>query len=61
MDGPYLNKKIFFNTLGRDYIATVCRSAHKVAPSVQLFLNEQFGNYTGEEVEVFFGLLHHLK
>jgi len=61
MDGPYLDKNIFLNTLGKDYIAAVFRMAHEVDPSVQLFLNEQFGNYTGEGVEVFFGLLQHLK
>ena len=61
MDGPYLDKKIFLNTLGKDYLAAVFQITHKVTPSVQLFLNEQFGGHTGEEIEVFFGFLHHLK
>ncbi len=61
MDGPYLDKNIYLNTLGKEYIAEAFRIAHEVDPSVQLFINEQFGNYTGEGVEVFFDLLKWLK
>jgi endo-1,4-beta-xylanase len=57
MDGPYLDKNIYLNTLGKEYIAEAFRIAHEVDPSVSLFINEQFGNYTGEGVEVFFDLL----
>ncbi|MCH2664670.1 endo-1,4-beta-xylanase, partial [bacterium] len=60
MDGPYLDKNIYLKTLGKDYIAEAFRIAHEVDPSVQLFLNEQFGNYEGENVEVFFELLEWL-
>ena len=60
MDGPYLDKNIYLNTLGKDYIAEAFRIAHEFDPSVQLFLNEQFGNYEGENVEVFFELLEWL-
>lgn len=61
MDGPYLDKNIYLNTLGKDYIAEAFRIAHEVDPTLQLFLNEQFGNYTGEGVEVFIDLLEWLK
>ena len=61
MEGPYLDKNIYLNTLGKEYIAEAFRIAHEVDPSVQLFLNEQFGNYTGANVEVFFDLLEWLK
>jgi endo-1,4-beta-xylanase len=60
MDGPYLDKNIYLNTLGKSYIAEAFRIAHEVDPTVQLFINEQFGNYTGEGVEVFFELLEWL-
>jgi endo-1,4-beta-xylanase len=60
MDGPYLDKNIYLNTLGRGYVAEAFRIAHEVDPTLQLFLNEQFGNYTGEGVEVFFELLQEL-
>jgi len=60
MDGPYLDKNIFLNTIGRDYIAETFRVAHEVDPSVQLFLNEQFSRYEGELVGVFFDLLEWL-
>ena len=61
MDGPYLDKNIYLNTLGKDYIAEAFRIAHEVDPTLELYLNEQFGNYTGEGVEVFFDLLKWLK
>ena len=57
MNGPYLDKNIYLNTLGKDYIAEAFLIAHEVDPTVQLFLNEQFGDYTGEGIEVFFDLL----
>lgn len=60
MDGPYLDRNLFLNTLGRVYIAEAFRIAHEVDPTLQLFLNEQFGNYEGENVEVFFDLLEWL-
>ncbi len=61
MDGPYLDKHIYLNTLGKDYIAEAFQIAHEIDPSVQLFINEQFGNYTSEGVEVFFDLLKWLQ
>ena len=60
MDGPYLDKNIYLNTLGKAYIAEAFRLAHEVDPTATLFINEQFGNYTGEGVEVFFELLEWL-
>ena len=60
MDGVYLDKNIFLNTLGRSYIAESFRMAREADPSAQLFINEQFGNYTGELVELFFDLLEWL-
>ena len=60
MEGPYLDKNIYLNTLGKSYIAEAFRIAHKVDPSLQLFINEQFPNYTSESVEVFFDLLEWL-
>jgi len=61
MDGPYLDKNIYLNTLGKDYVAEAFRIAHEVDPTVRLFLNEQFGDYSGEGVEVFIDLLEWLK
>lgn len=61
MDGPYLDKNIYLNTLGKDYIAEAFHLAHEVDPNVQLFINEQFPSYTGEGVEVFFDLLKWLQ
>ena len=60
MDGVYLDKNIFLNTLGRSYIAESFRMAREADPSAQLFINEQFGNYTGELVELFFDLIEWL-
>lgn len=60
MDGVYLDKNIFLNTLGRSYIAESFRMAQEADPSAQLFINEQFGNYTGELVELFFDLIEWL-
>ncbi len=60
MDGPYLDKNIFLNTLGRSYIAETFKIAHEVDPEATLFLNEQFGTYKGKHVEVFFELLEWL-
>lgn len=60
MDGVYLDKNIFLNTLGRSYIADSFRMAREADPSAQLFINEQFGNYTGDLVELFFDLLEWL-
>jgi len=60
MDGVYLDENIFLNTLGRSYIAESFRMAREADPSAQLFINEQFGNYAGELVELFFDLLEWL-
>ncbi len=60
MDGPYLDRNLYLNTLGKDYIAEAFRLAHEIDPTVELYINEQFGNYTGEGVEVFFDLLEWL-
>lgn len=60
MEGVYLDKNLFLNTLGRSYIAESFRMARAADPSAQLFINEQFGNYTGELVELFFDLLEWL-
>lgn len=60
MEGPYLDKNIYLNTLGKEYIADAFRIAHEVDPSVELYINEQFGTYSGEGVEVFFELIEWL-
>lgn len=54
------DKNILFQNLGREYIANSFRHAHKIDPSVSLFLNEQFNTYDSKKAMAFLDLCREL-
>tara|TARA_R110002049_G_scaffold308910_2_gene514843 strand:- start:18913 stop:20124 length:1212 start_codon:yes stop_codon:yes gene_type:complete len=58
-DGGFDNN-IFYEFLGKDYIANAFRWAHEVDPDVQLYLNEQFDEYDSEKAHSFLELVKEL-
>jgi len=58
-DGGFDNN-IFYEYLGKDYIANSFRWAQEVDPNVQLYLNEQFDEYDSEKANSFINLVKEL-
>ena len=54
------DKNIFYEYLGKDYIAKAFRWAHEVDPEVELYLNEQFDQYDSEKAEFFLDFVEEL-
>ena len=55
-----LDNNILYKYLGKEYIANSFRWAHKVDPSVTLFLNEQFNTYDSKKAKAFLLLCQEL-
>lgn len=51
--GGGFDTNIYYEYLGKDYIANAFKWAHEVDPEVELFLNEQFDQYDSEKAESF--------
>ena len=58
-DGGFDNN-IFYEYLGKEYIANSFRWAHAVDPTVALYLNEQFDEYDSEKAMAFIKLVEEL-
>ena len=55
-----LDNNILCKYLGKEYIANSFRWAHKIDPSVTLFLNEQFNTYDSKKAKAFLELCKEL-
>ena len=51
--GGDFDTNIYYEYLGKDYIANAFRWAHEVDPEVELYLNEQFDQYDSEKADSF--------
>lgn len=51
--GGEFDANIYYEYLGKDYIANAFKWAHEVDPSVELYLNEQFDQYDSEKADSF--------
>jgi endo-1,4-beta-xylanase len=58
-DGGF-DENILYQYLGKEYIANSFRHAHRVDPSVSLFLNEQFNTYDSDKAIAFLDLCREL-
>ena len=58
-DGGF-DENIYYEYLGKEYIANSFRWAHEVDPAVTLFLNEQFDQYDSEKAHSFIKLVEEL-
>lgn len=51
--GGGFDTNIYYEYLGKDYIANAFKWAHEVDPEVELYLNEQFDQYDSEKAYAF--------
>jgi len=58
--GGEFDTNIYYEYLGKDYIANAFRWAHEVDPEVELYLNEQFDQYDSEKADSFLKYLEEL-
>ncbi len=52
-----LEKNVFYRHLGEEYIERAFFKAKAIDPELQLYLNEQFFNYTDQRAEAFYQLV----
>lgn len=58
--GGAFDTNIYYEYLGKDYIANAFRWAHEVDSEVELYLNEQFDEYDSEKAESFLKFVEEL-
>ena len=58
--GRGFEKNVFYNAMGREYIAEAFRAARQADPNARLVLNEYFNAYNGQKAAFFLELLEDL-